>query len=247
MKLIHISDRQGQICWTQVRDADAAIIRFSQGSDADCCIGIAPETDEYADANLRGCYAAQIACGVSHLLGGITVSEVRRECAWLIRALRQSAQYHTLPVVVIELGDGGISPKYRALSPAHNAQLIRTAAALLRRAGFTPVFFADREMLDEYIDRRKLGRIGLWYSRPFVSAAAARAEEPDMLFWQYSAETSPRNAGISADYPVSRTEAFRFEPLQPRIRCHTVGIGTAPAADRGLLGGPQFFRVAGSF
>ena len=223
MKLISITEQQGQINWSHVRDADAAVIRFSQGCDSDCCIGITPEIMDLAEAHMRGCYQASIVCGVSHILGGITVSEVRAECAWLIRSLRRISMFHTLPVVVLCLGEFGISEKYKSLSPSHNASLIRTAAKLLSRAGFTPVLYADREMLDSCIDRKKLGHIGLWYHRPYVSERTARAEEPDMLFWHYSVETSPRNAGIFADYPVSKTEHFSFEPLQPRIRCHTVG------------------------
>lgn len=223
MKLISITEQQGLINWSCVRDADAAVIRFSQGSDCDCCIGIAPEVSDLAEVHLQGCYSASIACGISHLLGGITVSEVRTECAWLIRSLRRVAAYHTLPIVVLCMGEHGISEKYKAFSPAHNASLIRTAAKLLMRAGYTPVLYADREMLDTCLDRKKLGSIGLWYHRPYVTERTAMAEEPNMLFWHYTVETSPRNAGIFADYPVSKTEQFRFEPLQPRIRCHTVG------------------------
>lgn len=223
MKLLSITEQQGLINWSRVRDADAAIIRFSQGSDSDCCIGIAPEISDLAETNMQGCFQASISCGVSHMLGGITVSEVRSECTWLIRVLRRVSAFHTLPLVVLCLGEHGISEKYRSCSPSHNASLIKTAAKILSRAGYTPVLYADRETLERCLDRKKLGKIGLWYHRPYVTERTARAEEPDMLFWHYSVETSPRNSGISADYPVSKTENYRFEPMQPRIRCHTVG------------------------
>lgn len=221
MKIISISGFQGYIDWTRVRDADAAVVRFSHGGDNDCCIGISPETEELAERNLRGAYCARIACGVSHRLGAVTASEVRAEAAWLIAALKVYRPYLTLPIVAISLGDDGISPKYRSFSPSHNAALVKLFCTSLTRAGYTPVLCADRETLDDYLDRRKLGRVGIWYQRPFVSEAQAQAEEPDMLFWQYSAETSPKNAGISADYPVSRTENFFFEPPAPRIRRST--------------------------
>lgn len=217
MKIISISGLQGSVDWCRVRDANAAVIRFSHGGDADCCCGIAPETDEFAERNLRGCYAAHIACGVSHLLGGTTASEVRAEAAWLVAALKRFSAYLTLPIVAVSLGDGGISPKYRSFSPAHNAYLIKTFCNAVHRAGFTPVLYADQETLSDCLDRRRLGKLGIWYVRPFVSEALAQKEEPDMLFWQYSAETSPRNAGIYADYPVSKTENYLFEPMPVRI------------------------------
>ena len=194
---------------------------------SDLCIGISPETSEYAEHNLHGCFDARIACGVSHLLGGITVTEVRTECAWLIRQLRRISVYHTLPIVVLCLGEFGASDKFKAFTPAHNASLVRCAARELRRAGFTPILCADHETLNCCLDRKKLGEIGLWYVRPFVTEKTAYTEEPNMLLWQYSTESSPRNTGISASYSVAKPIHFEFEPLPPKIRCHTVGIADA--------------------
>ncbi len=218
MKIISISEVQGIIDWSRVRDASGAVIRFSRGADEDCICGISPETDEYADRNLRGAYQAHIAAGVSHVLGGTTVSEVRAEAAWFVGTLKSYRSYLTFPVVVISLGAFGIAEKYRSLSPAHLGTLIKTFSQAITRVGLTPLLAADAETLSAFIDRRKLGKLGIWYERPFVSEERALTEEPNMCFWQYSTETSPRNAGIYADYPVSRVENFCFEPLFPRVK-----------------------------
>ncbi len=218
MKVIGISGAQGMIDWAHVKDADGAVIRFSHGADADCICGIAPETDEYAERNLCGAYHARIAAGVSHILGGTTVSEVRAEAAWFLKTLQPYRPYLTFPVVVLSLGEFGLSRKYRSFSPAHTAALVKAFCTAVKSAGLTPLLYADRGTLGEHIERRKLGKIGIWYIRPFVSETLALAEEPEMCFWQYSAETSPRNAGIYADYPVSRVENFCFEPLFPRVK-----------------------------
>lgn len=218
MKIIGISEVQGIIDWSRVRDADGTVIRFSRGADEDCICGISPEMDERAERNLRGAYQARIAAGVSHVLGGTTVSEVRAEAAWFLDALKGYRAYLTLPVVVVSLGEFGIAEKFRSLSPSHIGTLVKTFCQAVTRAGLTPLLSADAETLSLYIDRRKLGRLGLWYVRPFVSEDCALYEEADMCFWQYSTETSPRNSGIYADYPVSRVENFCFEPLFPRVR-----------------------------
>lgn len=224
MKIISVSQVQGHIDWKYVRDADAAVIRFSYGCDIDCCLGIAPETDDLAETNLRGANQARISCGVSHLLGGTTASDVHKEAAWLISHLNHYKNYITLPIVVVSLGDHEIAAKYRTLSPAQNTNLIKIFCNIIKRAGYTPVLYANREILTEHIERKKLGSIGIWYNRPFVSEVLAQEEEPDMLFWQYSAETSPRNAGIYADYPVSKAINYFFRTPAPRFHTTVYGL-----------------------
>ena len=220
MKLIDVSEIQTAIDWSRVADADAVIVRFSRGGDADCCCGISPETDEMAERNLRGCAVHRIACGVSHVLGGITVSEVKAEAKWLISRLSEVSGSVSLPVVAVCLGENGeAAEKYRQCTPAHNAELVRVFCGCLRRAGYVPLLRADRETLSFVVAREKLGSVGIWYVRPYVGRQIAVSEEPDMVLWQYSTELSPRNAGICADYTVSTSNKFAM--VRRPVRPHT--------------------------
>lgn len=218
MKLIDVSDIQTAIDWSRVADADAVIVRFSRGGDSDCCCGIAPETDDMAERNLRGCAVHRIACGVSHVLAGTTVSEVRREARWLIARLKENREQITLPVVAVFLGENGLAERYRQCSPAHNAELVRVFSGIIRSAGFIPVLHADRETLFRYVERTKIGHVGIWYVRPYVGEGTAMAEVPDMMLWQYSTESSPVNAGLYSDYKVSTSTKLNAvrRPARPR-------------------------------
>lgn len=181
---IDVSRWQGKIDWQRVRQSgiEFAFIKCSQGGSVSAA-AISPFTDSYFKSNIEGAYAAGVKCGVYHYLTGTTHEDVIKEAEYVVRTISPYKSMITFPVA-LDFEES----RYTTFHKTYNAILIRLFTDVIKNAGYTPILYANKNFLKNYIDMSSLGDLDIWHARYYTPRSCEKVPDdiPRMTVWQWS-------------------------------------------------------------
>jgi GH25 family lysozyme M1 (1,4-beta-N-acetylmuramidase) len=181
---IDVSRWQQKVDWKRVRQSgiDFVFIKCSQGGSVSAA-SISPFTDSYFKSNIEGAYAAGIKCGVYHYLTGTTHEDVIAEAEYVVSILAPYKSMITFPVA-LDFEES----RYTTFHKTYNAILIRLFTDVIKNAGYTPILYANKTFLKNYIDMSSLADLDIWHARYYTprSCENVPTDINKMTVWQWS-------------------------------------------------------------
>ncbi len=182
---IDVSKYNGDIDWNKVKKSgvDFAIVRVGYrgyGKSGTLC------TDPNYQANIKGALAAGIKVGVYYFTEAITTDEAREEAEFCISKIKDYDI--TLPVAIdYEFPTDGKNPigrMYNAkLSKADATANVKAFCAAVKKAGYTPLVYANKSDLSSLINGKTIGNsYKVWLANYTTKTTYANSYE----YWQYT-------------------------------------------------------------
>lgn len=193
---IDVSKYNKDIDWNKVKKAgvDFAIIRVGYrgyGKSGTLC------TDPYYQTNIKGAIAAGIKVGVYYFTEALTTDEAREEAEFCINKIKDYDI--TLPVAIdYEFPTDGKKPigrMYNAkLSKADATANVKAFCAAVKKAGYTPLVYANKSDFSNLIDGKSIGKsYKVWLANYTTKTTYSNKYE----YWQYT--SSGKVNGISGN------------------------------------------------
>lgn len=193
-KGIDVSKYQGNIDWDKVAAAgvEYAFIRVGiRGYGAEGNI----VADDMFARNVQGAKQAGIKVGVYFFTQATTVEEAREEAAFV---LEQIAPYEIdYPVVCDVEKVSAQGARMNALTPAQRTDVVIAFLEAIKEAGYTPMLYANMEMLSVMLEIERLESYDKWYA----NFGSEMYFPYDYAVWQYS-ETGTVD-GIEGDVDLN--------------------------------------------
>lgn len=151
MKGIDVSLYQGVIDWSRVRASGVrfAMIKSSQAN----------FVDPQFVSNITNAHRAGLACGVYHYLDATTVGAAVTEAKWFVQTLTPYKDCIDLWASLdVE------NPEHRELSKAQLTDIAIAFCEEVKRGGFKPMIYGNRDFFVNHYDMSRLTDYPLWYA-----------------------------------------------------------------------------------
>lgn len=180
---IDVSKWQGKIDWKKVKNAGIsfAFIRVAARGTAAAGGRI---TDEYAEANMKGCEENNIPYGVYVFSQALTQKEAKEEAAWVLEMIEG---YHpTLPIVFdYEYAEDGRLTT--GLSRTKKTNNCLAFCSKIRDAGYQPMLYANKSFLTNSINADAISQT---YPVWLAHYSNQTDYTGDYDYWQYTSSGS---------------------------------------------------------
>lgn len=195
-RAIDISAHQGGLSVNQFRQIKAlgithVIIRSSYTRLA--YFGLKP--DKCFKTNINNAHAAGLKVGVYHYSQAKTTKEAQKEAAYTLRQIAPYKSKITLPVVFDY--EFGVRLNGRYAKKQGRTKMTNIAIAYceaVRRAGYTPMVYANASMLNSYVNRDTLhAKYPIWLAH-YTRKGKATDYSKEIAMWQYSSSGRLTNA-----------------------------------------------------
>lgn len=197
---INVSSKAGDIDWQQVKDSDVdyAMIRAAYRETVKGRI----IPDANFDKNMQGAIDAGLPVGVYFYSKAVTDAEAEAEAKYVLESIRgkYSIKYPIAFYWEYDLKDDGTQDESSRTIRCNGDQVtgfIDTFCGVVKTAGFTPCYYANKSMVYNRLDLTRLSGYDMWYAE-FRSPPSLYY---DFKIWQYTKEGEV--PGISVKVPVS--------------------------------------------
>lgn len=196
---INVNSKSGDIDWNQVKQSgvDYAMIRV--GHRETMKGRIIPDT-KFAQ-NIQGATDAGLPVGVYFYSKAVTDAEASAEAKWLLEQIHgYSVKYPIAFYWEYDLKDDGTQDESSRTVRCNGEQVtgfIDTFCNEIKTAGFTPCYYASKNMAYQRLNLSRLSNYDMWYAefKPKPSFYY------DFKMWQYTKEGDV--PGISVKVPIS--------------------------------------------
>ena len=196
---INVSDQMGDIDWQQVKDSgvDYAMIRVGfRGK----MLGLINPDTKFKQ-NIEGAMEAGLPVGVYFFSQAVTDAEADDEAAFVLEQIRgKSMKYPVAIYWKYATKDDGSQDENARTTRCNGEQItgfIDTFCNKINGAGFTPCYYAGKDMAYNKLNLSRLANYTLWYAeyKPVPSFYY------EYKMWQYTEEAEV--PGISGKVPVT--------------------------------------------
>ena len=213
---LDISSWNGDITddkWEAIKDAgvDSVIIRAGYSK---LNTGRIME-DECFETNIKRASEAGMDIGVYYFTVALSPAEAEREAKRFVEMIRPYRSMITLPAVLdYETNSGGRlnSRTVAELGPENCTKICDTFMQIVKEAGFTPMLYASRGLLDGALDAAELEDKYLIWIAQYTSDLSATGYEGDYYIWQYS--SSVRIPGVSGRFDGNYLYEKKYTALE---------------------------------
>lgn len=173
---IDVSAYNGTIDWKKAADSGVrfAMIRAGYG-------GSLLQKDEQADANLKGAIDAGIDVGAYWFSYALSEEEAREEARLLIEVVKAYRLTYPLCFDFEEASAEYAKEKGVTIDRQTVTAFARAFCDELRKNGWYPANYANKDYLTHYYDQSALADIDLWYAH-----YANELDRTDVDLWQYT-------------------------------------------------------------
>jgi len=196
---ISVNEKKGDIDWQQVTDSgvDFVMIRVGLREKIKGRIRV----DSKFEENIQGATEAGLPVGVYFYSKAVEDAEAKEEATFVLEQIRDYQISYPIGIFwEYDLKDDGSQDETSRTVRRNGDQVtgyIDTFCSMIRIAGFTPCYFAEKSMAYNRLDLSRLSSYDLWYGeyRPAPSFYY------DFKIWQYTEEG--RVPGIPEPVPVN--------------------------------------------
>lgn len=191
-KGIDVSVYQGNINWPSVKNSgvDFAFIRVGyRGYETGKIV-----QDSKYKTNIADATANKINCGVYFVTQAKNYSEGVEEAKWVINAISEEKSKIKCPITIdVEWagGNSGNNGRADSISVADRTQAIKGFCETIKAAGYTPMIYANKDWLTNYIDMTMLSSYQVWLAHYVSGAPTKRSNyKGAYTYWQYTSTGS---------------------------------------------------------
>lgn len=202
---IDISQYNGTINWRQVCQAgvDFAILRVGfrgYGS------GKIVSDTKYTE-NAKGATSNGIAIGAYFVTQATNYEEGQEEASRVLEIIKESNTKITYPIVVdIEWAGGSEGNNGRAdyIGVIRRTEAAKGFCETIKRAGYTPMIYANKYWLTSFLDTSKLNEYDVWLAH-YVSGAPNKTSDYNgkYMIWQYTSKGTVLGINGNVDIDIS--------------------------------------------
>lgn len=204
-KGIDVSKYNGDIDWKKVKQSgiDFAILRVGfRGYETGKIV-----FDNKFKENANNAASNKIAIGAYFVTQATNYEEGKEEANQAITKIKESNVKVTYPIVVdIEWAGGGEGNQGRAdyISVAKRTEAARGFCETIKNAGYTPMIYANKYWLTNFLDMSKLTSFDVWLAH-YVSGAPTKTSDykGKYAIWQYTSSGSVSGITGNVDIDIS--------------------------------------------
>lgn len=184
---IDVSSWQGDIDWTKVKNTniDFAMLRVGYRGYETGKIA----KDSKFDTNIKEATKNAIDCGVYFVTQAINYNEGVEEANWVLNNIK--GYNITCPITIdVEWAGGSSGNNGRAdyISVDQRTKAIKGFCDTIKKAGYNPMIYANKEWLMYYIDMNKLSDFDVWLAHYVAGAPDNKSDyKGKYTYWQYTA------------------------------------------------------------
>lgn len=212
-RAVDVSAWQGKISynsWLKVKKAgyDTCILRTSYTSQSSFSLA----KDKVFENNIKNAIAAGMKIGVYHYSQAVNVAEAEKEANYTLKIINPYKRYINEPVVFDdEFGERWSASKAKKLGKSGTNKRCKKFCDIVKKAGYEPMVYANRNMFDTYLDAAELKKLyKVWLAQYSTSTSFT-----DMYMWQHS--SSGKVSGLSGNIDVNKI----YDTTVKKIILHT--------------------------